>query len=837
MKAKTFTFSRYELDEATRELRLHYQLDDWDFVERLTLPEGEWQPVDPALLDRALFHLHLIGGISYYKSYCPKEIRIESGVLSELEADFWNKLYTQGLGEFFYENDIDFRGLIRFPFDANATPHSIEAALPQRSLVPLGGGKDSIVACELLEKGGHDFELFNLSGHQVAREVAEVMGKPLMEVHRTLSETLFELNVQGAYNGHIPITAYVSFLSVLIALLYGYDSVVFANEASANYGNVELYGVIVNHQYSKSFEFEEDLQGYLQQFLTPSVKVFSLLRPWYELKIAERYAELPEYHFVASSCNRNFKIHGEKPSTRWCGECPKCAFVFTMLAPFMDKARLEEVFGKNLFAEESLLPLFEELMGEKDFKPFECVGTPDEMRQAMQWVRDRGDYAGDPVVERFSSKPDREDLMVFHPKHTIPPRFLNVFDFKVLILGYGQEGQSTYDYLRRTHPSVQIGVADRNAVTLPPDVHAHLGEDYLEALPFYDRIIKSPGVPWQPAFDAHKDRFSSATQLFFDQLDPSNTVIAVTGSKGKSSTASLMAHVLKTAGKPVHLVGNIGEPMLNHADAKDHYFVVELSSYQLESAWIKPDVAIFTSFFPDHLDYHGSLEAYHKAKQKITEHQDPDQVLIYHKKYSEIDRIPTRALKLALTEYEPRETKLKGAHNQDNIALVRSAAEFLKLDSQRVTQAIASFEPLPHRLEWVREVDSVSYIDDANATTPQGTLAALAAFEGQIGTLFLGGQDRGYDFSDLGAELARQNIPNVILFPESGDAIRRAWPSSYQPTVFETQDMKEAVQWAQSHTPKGKLALLSMASPSYGLFKNYKDKGEQFQAAVHSLNS
>jgi UDP-N-acetyl-alpha-D-muramoyl-L-alanyl-L-glutamate epimerase len=825
MDPKTFIFDSYELDADSREIRLRYSLDEKvNFEEVILLPEGEWNKLDPNLLDRALFNLHLIGGISYYKSHCPKEIIVKSGLLSEAEVCFWNKLYTQGLGEFFYENRLDFRNLVNFPVSPGFQQEPIKADLPKKSLVPLGGGKDSIVACELLKKANLDFDIFNMGGHQVTKDVAEVMGKELIIVKRTLSEKLFELNAAGAMNGHIPITAYVSFLSVIMALLYGYDSVVFANEASSNYGNVELHGMIVNHQYSKSLEFEQDLSGYLAQFLTPSLRVFSLLRPWYELRIAKEYAELTEYHHVASSCNRNFKIKGDGMESRWCGECPKCAFVFAILSPFMERDRLVEIFGKDLLADENLKSLFAELTGEKDIKPFECVGTPDEVRTALKW-------AGESELE-----PEREDLMVFHKQHLLPHRFLPCFTHKFLILGFGKEGRSTYEYLKKTYPDAELGVADKNKVDLPDGAIAHLGDDYLEALPHYDMIIKSPGIPWKDEFNAHKGRISSATQIFFDQLDPSNTVIAVTGSKGKSTTASLMAAVLKAAGKPVLLVGNIGEPMLSHVHVKDTVIVAELSSYQLEHTWIKPKIAIFTCLFPDHLDHHGNFEAYTTAKARVTENQGPEDLLIYQKKYTAIDQMVSGAIRLGINKYKPVESLLAGDHNQDNIALVRTAAHTLELDKDTVDKAISEFKPLPHRLEVVREHNGVTYVDDANATTPEGTLAALRTFSGKIGTLFLGGLDRGYDFSELVTELAAQNIPNVILFPDSGPTIQKAWPESYKPNVLETDNMETAVKWASENSASGSLCLMSMASPSYSIFKNYKDKGEQFQRCVNALD-
>ncbi len=830
MNPKTFIFESYKFTPEKRELNLVYSLDGKiRFEEHLILPKGEFQKLDPELLDRLLFNLHLIGGISYYKTYCPPNIQVKSGHLSKAEALFWNKLYTQGLGEFFYKNDVDFRALVNFPVTSDFNGKTISLNLPRRSLVPLGGGKDSIVACELMKKAGLDFDVFNLGNHKVAVKVAEVMEKKLMVVKRSLSDKLFELNKEGAMNGHIPITAYVAFLSVLMGALYGYDSVVFANEASANHGNVIMYGMEVNHQYSKSLEFERDLRTYLHKFVTPDLQVFSILRPWYELRIAKEYAAMSKYHYVASSCNRNFKIHGDSLKYLWCGECPKCAFVFLVLAPFMKKEHLLKIFGKDMLDDKNLLPLYEELAGLKNIKPFECVGTPDEIIKALELLKQKEENKNDFIVRHIKANSKRSDLMMQHPSHLIPSPFLRCFKWSFLILGYGKEGRHTYKYLSNKYPNASFGIADQNKVSTPKNTKPHFGKSYLTALSYYDIIIKSPGISWKKEFKDHKEKFTSGTQIFFDQLDPSNTVIAISGSKGKSSTAALMAHVLRRCGKNVICVGNIGEPMLKHTDVKNHYVVVELSSYQLENLIFSPHIAILTCIFPDHLDYHGGFEAYINAKAKITACQSPNDFLIYHSKYIEIENMPSKALRIKITEYENTETLLRGQHNQDNIALIKAASHIMQLDKSSVLRAISDFQALPHRLQIVDRHRGVTYVDDANATTPEATIAALKSFDGKVGTIFLGGQDRGYDFNELGLALAKQNVENIVLFPDSGKVIEKAWPINYRPNVFETKSMKEAVLWASKHTQSGYIVLLSMASPSYSLFKNFQDKGLQFQ--------
>lgn len=432
---QSFIFGAYDFDESTGRIRLTYSLDsEIHFTETLVLP-GEFpiKILDREALNRALFMLHLIGGMSYYKTCLPKTIEVRSGQLSTEQAEFWNTVYTQGLGEFFYKNDIDFRGLINFPAEPGNS-ETRKLATDNRSphaLVPIGGGKDSVVTIELLKKGNFKQTLLRIGRHPFIDTMVMTAGLPGLMVERKLPDALFELNAQGALNGHVPITAYMSILSVVLAEIYGYSHVVFSNERSANEGNIEMHGMQINHQWSKSLEFETMLREYLQTYVTKNVEYVNLLRPLSELHIVQLFTQYPKYFEHFTSCNKNWKIlkenrwpasrsaapekdasahlrqgYGGQPPLRggWCGKCPKCAFAFALFASFLDKATMLKIFGKNLFEDETLLPLYRELLGLEGIKPFECVGTPEETYAALMLADEKEEWAGTPVMKMLEEE-------------------------------------------------------------------------------------------------------------------------------------------------------------------------------------------------------------------------------------------------------------------------------------------------------------------------------------------------------------------------------------------------------------------------------------------------
>ncbi len=404
----SFVFKGYDSDLEKGEVLFHFSFSgekNVDFTEKLSfLPVQNIIP--QTLLNVLMQNLMLILGISYWKLYCPKEIVIESNFLTKNQAEFWNTVYTKGLGEFFYKNNIDLRGLIKFPYTNKASTSIVSFPRKNRALLGLGGGKDSIVAAELLKVQNKDFDLFTVGTAKIQEEVALAIGKEPIVITRKLDPKLFALNKEKqVYNGHIPISAIYAFLGLIASVFYDYNQVVVGNEKSANYGNVEYLGEVINHQWSKSEEFEKLFQEYIQNFITSSASYSSSLRGLNELEVTKEFVKYPKYFKVFSSCNRNFKILrlAQDNKSRWCGKCAKCLFVFLCLAAFLPRKEVLDIFGKNLLEDRNLLSLFEELVGIKNFKPFECVGTPEEMKLALAKIFKKGEFNDTILIKHFKS--------------------------------------------------------------------------------------------------------------------------------------------------------------------------------------------------------------------------------------------------------------------------------------------------------------------------------------------------------------------------------------------------------------------------------------------------
>jgi hypothetical protein len=402
------------------------------FTERIILPESEARTLPEPVLSQILMSLHLILGISYWKIYCPLEI-IHHYTLTESQAVFWNTIYTIGLGEFYFKNKIDFSQFKLFTGQiAAGTPHRIP--VQQRALVGIGGGKDSIVTAEILKKAEYPFTGFvvqNTGQNVTLDEMIQKLQIGDIRIVRALDPQVREIT--DGYNGHIPISAIYAFLGIFAALLYDYSSVIVSNEESSNHGNVEYMGMVINHQWSKSSIFEELFQRYIHDHITSDITYFSLLRPFSELKITQFFTGFPKYFSSFSSCNRNFRMQdADRTHLNWCGECPKCAFAYVMLAAFLPKDALFQIFAKNLFDDEQLLDLYRELLGIKDIKPFDCVGTPDEVIVAFEMIRERGEYSDSPVFRMYDTEVAslqkdinglRRQVFMYRDDRLIPPIF------------------------------------------------------------------------------------------------------------------------------------------------------------------------------------------------------------------------------------------------------------------------------------------------------------------------------------------------------------------------------------------------------------------------------
>jgi len=339
-------------------------------------------------LGNLVFHLGLMEIPSYWKATCSPEIIIKAGSLNREQIRWWKDLIMNGMGQFFYENKIPFQSpKIISPVRINKYT-GVELFIQKEGgyLVSVGGGKDSVVTLEILKKTKKELSSFSLNPTRAAQKIMAVAGcKNPIIVRRKIDEKLLELNRQGFLNGHTPFSAYLAFLSVLVAVIFGQKYIAFSNERSSNEGNVEYLGKTINHQWSKSFEFEQKFRKYSKKYLAKNIEYFSFLRPLYEIQIAKLFSKFPKYFPAFLSCNVAYQTASgtKKPTKKWCGNCPKCLFVFATLYPFTDEKKLIKVWGKNLFENKELSPTMQELMGERKFKPFECVGTKKESRVAF----------------------------------------------------------------------------------------------------------------------------------------------------------------------------------------------------------------------------------------------------------------------------------------------------------------------------------------------------------------------------------------------------------------------------------------------------------------------
>ncbi len=418
---------------------------------------------------------------------------------------------------------------------------------------------------------------------------------------------------------------------------------------------------------------------------------------------------------------------------------------------------------------------------------------------------------------------------------------------KICILGFGREGQATLRALRHFAPAAKVTIADQKLEHPPLGFETQTGDAYLRDLGRFEVIVKSPGIPPKPELASVRNNITSATQIFLDTAKHAGaTIVGITGSKGKSTTTSLIYELLKTGGKDVHLVGNIGIPAIDFLDhAKPGaLFVLEMSSYQLADITTSPQIAVVTAFFPEHLDYHGSLHAYLEAKKNIARYQRPGDTVFYGDGFAETKDIaaasPGRHIAYSKADAPVKldEIHLRGEHNLVNIGGAWKVASSLGVPASVGIPVIKAFKGLPHRLEVVGEAHGLTWVNDSISTTPESAIAGIRAFGTAVSTIIVGGQDRGYDFGKLVDELAANDgMRNVVLLPDSGRKIRQLVEEKNvkKLSLYDANDMTQAVEAAKTYAPKGTTVLLSPASPSYGFFKNFEDRGEQFRAAVLAI--
>lgn len=427
-----FRYEAFRLEPDGDRVVCDYSMDGRAFREVLGFPGGgDWSA--PAAYEAARL-LFLLAGISYYKTAAPGTIDLGDHPVTEAERAFLLAYHLDGLGEFAYRNDLDLSGLrIVGPSLSRERPVGHEGSGP---LIPFGGGVDSITSVELLA-GRADRALFvvNRPGDRfdAIEKPAAVTGLPVVRAERTLDDQVLRSRELGFLNGHVPVTGIISAMGLLAAVLTGRDALVMSNEWSASVGTVEVDGRWINHQWSKSMEFETALRGLVADAIGPGLDYFSLLRPYTELWIARRFAGLPGYFDTFRSCNRAFHIDPHTRLDHWCGRCDKCCFIDLILAPFLSRDTLAGIFSATPEPLENpeLVGKFRVLAGlSADAKPWECVGDTTECAAAVQLAVDRPDRAGSAVLTGLAAelrergvRPDVDALMVPIGEHHVPERY------------------------------------------------------------------------------------------------------------------------------------------------------------------------------------------------------------------------------------------------------------------------------------------------------------------------------------------------------------------------------------------------------------------------------
>jgi len=400
----------------------------------------------------------------------------------------------------------------------------------------------------------------------------------------------------------------------------------------------------------------------------------------------------------------------------------------------------------------------------------------------------------------------------------------------ILILGFGREGKATYEFIKKYVDYASLAIADKNGVDLPEKTF--YGKDYCENLSDFDVVIKSPGIAFKELNG--KVDFSkviSETELVLKYYR--KNMIGVTGTKGKSTTSSLIYAILQEAKIDSRLVGNIGIPLFQCLEnmTEDTILVCEMSSHQLENVTISPHIGVLLNLFEEHLDHYDSYEDYQLAKVNIFRHQSFEDYVVYNEEHELVKAYVenyAHGKKIAFPFPISFSNQLVGEHNQKNISVAVSVAKIFGISEDIIEKAISEFSGLPHRLEFVGTYEGVLYYNDSISTIPEATISAVESLK-DVDTLILGGMDRGIHYDSLIRFLNEGKVRNVILVYETGKRIAKELVCE---GVYLVEDLAEAVKMAKELTMKNKICLLSPAAASYGYFKNFEERGERFKELI-----
>ncbi|MBR6437785.1 MAG: hypothetical protein IKS65_01200 [Bacteroidales bacterium] len=390
-------------------------------------PFYHWNEIPKPLLENLIFHIGMIELVSYWKIACPKTVIIKPFSLDEEQIRWWKKLYFNGLGEFFYVNGIETSIDEFMHIETEISPLPAvgrnDGILHEQTLIPVGGGKDSVVTLEMLKNRVPAIPLI-INPRGATNECVAAAGyteEQTAIIKRTLDPTMLKMNAEGYLNGHTPFSAMLAFYTVLLGFATKSKYIALSNESSANEPTVP--DTEINHQYSKSVAFENDFRHYVEKYINVDIQYFSFLRPLNELQIAKLFSRSKEYRPVFKSCNAGSKTDS------WCGKCPKCLFTWLALSPFVSRKELTEIFGKDLLSDNSLRPILDQLDGSVDVKPFECVGTVGEVRACVNKILQTDDNLKDTILNGVAKTDDMtvEDYVAqFDDGNNLPKLFENI---------------------------------------------------------------------------------------------------------------------------------------------------------------------------------------------------------------------------------------------------------------------------------------------------------------------------------------------------------------------------------------------------------------------------
>lgn len=847
-------------------------------------------------LNSFAFNLGLIELISYWKATCSPQILIKCGFLDSKQQQFWKKLWFNGLGEFFYLNNIrtNINDFVQISCLSTQQFTKQSFSFNEDFIVPIGGGKDSVVTLELLRGNGKQITPMVINQRLATKECIEVGGykdKDTIEIKRIIDKQLLTLNSKGYLNGHTPFSAMLAFTTLICAVLSQKKYIALSNENSANQATVyqdDKYADFngVNHQYSKSLEFEDDFRSYYKEYLCSQIEYFSFLRPISELKIAEIFSYLPYFH-VFKSCNVGSK------QDIWCGNCPKCLFAYIILSPFIDKATLYSVFGKNMFEDEGLLTYFKELTGENEVKPFECVGTVEEVNMAIRERIHRFGATDEEILLKHWLSTDLKDKyecfdfdkfkdqeyenynLLEDLKHSFKDFYIIVKKSelvkrlkkeKIAVMGLGREGLASLKLFNEILPQKQLILYDENEdkflqnKELTKHHRCFSSRDDLTTInDNCSLIFFTPGMAPKDYPEIDFKKLTNQCDVFLSLFH--NQCIGISGTKGKSTTSSLIYHIIKERNDNCILAGNIGIPFFDILPEINHktQIVLELSCHQLQLIKRSPKVSVLLNLFEEHLDHYINFEDYQLSKMNLLFKAEKDDIFIYNAddklinqwitrwtNYKKEKTIDISLIGFHLSDYKYEESKfLSGSHNKYNILAALNAVQKIGIDDNTAIASALTFKGLQHRMQFIGEKNKVRYYDDSISTIPQATLAAVRSLP-NVSTLILGGMDRGIDYSPIKEVLKVQSIENIVFVGKAGkrmyDILELGFKDikafetyntlSEVKNILLTNNWEEISEFCQANAKKGTSVLLSPAASSYDQFKNFEQRGDYFKNLI-----